>query len=245
MNSDDPCRDLVLRFFLAMLDGDAAALAAVALPHRDLLRVLLPAAPAARALRAAVESMTVDWLPLPGQRRLARARFGGETHAVVVHDRDGDPRIDARHWLPETEIERQCREVAREFLSAFWSGDLAAMHRASSDHREIDAVRQLPDMCHVVADDVCVHDARAMLFAALAPGEAFHVGDTVEFVDASYAANGVVVLSGICPSGEVPFLLRRIDGEWRVIPYHFVRNAGDIAERCVRRRAEQTALAAS
>lgn len=233
----DRGRTLVRSFFRAMQRLDLRALQEVVVPH-PAVATLVPAI-ATQAPVPIDPEAAVDLLPLPGERWLGRLHTAAGVRVVLLQEHHGVLRADVRHWLPEPEAGRPMRSVAREFVAAFWCGDAAAMAAAGSDAR--DAAALVGMIGSRTAAAACEQHARSLQFAELQPGEAFHVGDAIEFVDAGYAASGITVLHGICAGGELPLLVKRTDDGWRVLTRPFLRNARLVVERCAKHREQRDA----
>lgn len=232
----DRGRSLVRTFFRAMQRLDLPALQEVVAPHPQLATLLRPPAPGAIGIDA---EAAVDLLPLPGERWLGRLHTAAGVRVVLLLEHRGVLRADVRHWLTEPEAGRAARAAAREFVAAFWRGDAAAMADVGSDAR--DAAVLVGMTGSRTAAVACEQHARSLQFAELQPGEAFHVGDAIEFVDAAYAASGITVLHGICAGGELPLLVKHTDVGWRVLTRPFLRNARLVVERCAKHKQQRDA----
>lgn len=217
--------DAVRTFFRAVLTGDRDLLAGVALPHPDLDH-LVPTRtprPGVAPLLAELPRLQLRHDTLPGERHFVQAFVGGELHLLVLRDTLRGPRIDLRYALGALQPDDERRAVARAFYGAMLFGDADALRELAFDARGVELLAEHrppagehAQLAHVVA---------TLGFAELAVGEPFTVPNGVQFVSERHAEMGIAVFSGLCPSGELPFLLRQRDGAWKVIPFHFVQAA--------------------
>ena len=217
--------EAVRTYFRALLTGDRDLLAGVSLPHPELDRLVpkRPALPAVAALLADLERLQLRHDPLPGERHLAQAFVGGVLHLLLLRDTLRGPRVDLRYAIGALQPDDERRAAARGFYRAMLFGDLDTLRDLAFDARGVEllAERTPPAGEHAQL----AHVADMLGLAELAIGEPFAVPNGVQFVSQRHAEMGIAVFSGLCPSGELPFLLRQRDGAWKVIPFHFIQAA--------------------
>lgn len=212
-------------FLRAQLTGDRDLLARVCRPHPE-LAALAPTRPPRASigqLLDELERLQVSGDELGGDRLLVRAWLGGTVHLLVVHVMPDGARVDARYAIEAQRPDDERRRVARDFYRAMLFGDAAALADLAFDARGVEMLAggapppgERAQLEHVVA---------TMGLVKLETGESFVVPKGVEFTSARHAELGIEVWSGLTPSGEIPFLLRRRDGAWKVIPFHFIQAA--------------------
>ncbi len=212
-------------FLRAMLTGDLPLLQRCAMPHPQLAQ-LAPTRPPLASIApvlAEIERVTLHGTALVGDRWLVQAPLGGMVHLLVVQQRGNEARVDARYLLAFQRSDDERSQVARAFYRAMLLGDLAALQTLSFDPRGVEVLAEASPPAG--EHDQLAHVAATMSLIELGLGEAFAVPNAMQFVDARHVELGIVVLSGLTPNGEIPFLLRQRDGEWRVIPNHFIQSA--------------------
>ncbi|MBL8755409.1 MAG: hypothetical protein JNK15_19065 [Planctomycetes bacterium] len=226
MHLPDPVAATARTFLRAMLTGDRDLLQRSALPDPR-LNSLIPAQPPLATIApmlAVIERMPLHGSALAGDRWLVQAALNGMVHLLVVQKQTaGEARVDARYLLSFGTPDDDRTRVARSFYRAMLLGDLAALRELSFDPRGVELLAESapPHGEHAQLE----HIAATMSLIELGLGEAFTVPNAVQFVSARHVEMGIVVLSGLTPNGEIPFLLRQRDGAWRVIPFHFIQGA--------------------
>jgi hypothetical protein len=213
-------------FLRAMLTGDRELLRRSALPDPRLAH-LAPSQPPMASIApmlAVIDRMPLHGSVLAGDRWLVQATLNGMVHLLVVRQQKPDEaRVDARYLLAfGTPDDERCK-VARAFYRAMLLGDLATLRELAFDARGVELLAEQapPYGEHAQLE----HIAATMSLIELGLGEAFAVPNAVQFVGSRHVEMGIVVLSGLTPNGEIPFLLRQRDGAWRVIAFHFIQGA--------------------
>lgn len=215
----------VRTFFRALLTGDRELLASVSLPHPE-LATLTPTQPphaSVATMLGELQRLDVRADELPGDRHLVQAGLGGMVHLLVVHESKAGPRVDLRYLIESQKPDDARRTTARAFYRAMLLGDAPTLQRLAFDARGVELLAETPPPAGEHGQ--LAHVAAAMGLVELSAGEAFAVPNGVQFVGPRHAEMGIVVLSGLTPNGEIPFLLRQRDDEWKVIPFHFVQAA--------------------
>lgn len=215
---------VVLAFVRALLRGDVDGLAELALPHPELRQLVSPAPPgAAQRLLDELEHPQLHGEELVGDRFVVRLFLGGCLQVLLLRGTKEGWRIEPRYLLAARRADDERQAPARAFYRALLLGDLPTLQHLAFDARgtELLAEHAPPRGEHGQLE----HVADALQLIELGIGEPFQVPTGIEFVGQRHRELGIVVLSGLCPSGEIPFLLRQRDGQWRVIAYHFVQQA--------------------
>lgn len=223
MSAPAPVAAAVRTYFRALLTGDRDLLADVSLPHPELDR-LVPtrhALPGVAPLLADLERLQLRHEPLPGERHFVQAWVGGVLHLLALRDSLRGPRVDLRYALGALQPDDERRTVARAFYRAMLFGDLDMLRELSFDARGVELLAERTPPAGEW--DQLAHVADMLGLAELAVGEPVAVPNGVQFVSQRHAEMGIAVFSGLCPSGELPFLLRQRDGAWKVIPFHFIQ----------------------
>jgi hypothetical protein len=220
-----PIAAAVRTFLRAQLTGDLAALTSVCRPHPELASLVpaRPPLPAVAPMLAELDRLQLSGTELPADRFLARAYLGGVVHVVLLHDGADGPRVDARYPIAATRPDDERRGVARSFYRALLLGDSDRLHELAFDARGVELLTgsSPPAGEHAQLE----HVAATMGLVQLGVGEPFTVPNGVEFVTARHAEMGIDVFSALAPDAEFPLLLRRRDGQWKVIVWHFVQAA--------------------
>jgi hypothetical protein len=140
---------------------------------------------------------------------------------VVVRTPDGW-RVDLRWWIHAMRPPEPMHDVAREFLYAMLTGDQDRLAELAVEPRGIEVLISGPTPSGEAAQ--LAHVCQAMQLAELGLGEKFPdlVGGT-DTVTEKHRAHGLRVLVGLFNGSELPFLMREVDGQWKVSPFHFVR----------------------
>lgn len=215
----------VRTFLRAQITGDADLLATAALPHAELGRLVTSPSPrpATGDLLAQLERLNLRTEPLGGGRHFVRAIFGSSIQLLVVHDTPAGARVDARYPLEAMRPDDERRRLIRQFYLALLLGDGERLAELAFDARGLELLvcSAPPAGEHGQLE----HVAATMGLVQLQNGEPFVVPSGVEFVGPRHAELGIEVWSAITPGGELPFLLRRRDGGWKVIPFHFIQAA--------------------
>jgi hypothetical protein len=220
-----PIAAAVRTFLRAQLTGDLAALTSVCRPCPE-LALLAPSKPPVAAVApmlAELDRLQLSGTELPADRWLARAFLGGVVHVLLLHDAPAGPRVDARYALAACKPDDERRRVARAFYRALLLGDATTLLELAFDARGIELLLDgaPPAGEHAQLE----HVAASMGLVQLDVGEPFTVPNGVEFVTARHAEMGIDVFSALAPDAEFPLLLRKRDGAWKVIVWHFVQAA--------------------
>lgn len=210
----------VRTFLRALHTGDRELLTSVALPHAELGRLLPDPATAGAATSTMTPSITA--VDLPGERELLTVQCEGRQHLLVVHQTQFGPRLDLRLQIAAAQPDDARRTAARAFYRALLCGDLATLRQLAFDATGIEALGTADARPSLLEVEPAV---QALALVELGLGEAFPVPNGVQFVSARHLELGIVVLAGLVPNGEIPFLLRQRDGRWRVITLHFLQSA--------------------
>ena len=216
--------------FRAVVGGDRAALAQSALPCPDVDALFArPFPPELRAqLLEQIPGMQVSGRDVSDDRVYAHAYFRGLLHPVVVV-RDGARwRMDLRWWASAAKGPNPMHAVAREFLFAMISCDEERLPQLAYDRQGLEILlRERPPAGELAQ---VAHVCQEMQLAELEVGERFPnlIGGT-DTVTQKHRDLGIHVLIGLFNGGEMPFLMRQKDGEWKVIPFHFLRAAAGSA----------------
>jgi len=211
---------VIRAFFAAQVTGDKKALAAVTLPHPQ-LDVLVPPPPDYRVLTG-FPHLQVDSQETSEGHFFARAFVNGTVQLFVVRATPQGLRIDPRYAIDATREDDEQRRVARRFYLALLTGDVDTMRELSFDARGVELLAEggsPPAGEHGQLE----HVASMVGFTKLEQGEPFQVPTGVRFVEAQHREHGIEVYNALTPDGEIPFLLRRRDGAWKVIPFHFIQ----------------------
>lgn len=211
-------------WFEALIAGDAAGLARVALPHPELVELARhrPTADVAARLRAELASPQIRVLELGHDRSLAQVYVGGTVQLLPLQGHDRDVRIDARYLLAARHGDDAPRAVARAFYRALLFHDLHTLTELAFDARGVEVLAEgsaPPPGEHGQLELV----VEVLALAELAVGEPFPTPSGLQFVTQKHQELGIRVYRGLVPDGELPFLLRQRDGAWKVIPFHFVQ----------------------
>lgn len=224
MVTEAPIVDVVRSFLRAQWTGDRALLARVCRPHAGLDALAAPRAERTGApgpevldrLQTSVHELRLD-------RHLVHAFFGGTVHLLVVQRDGGELRVDPRYALAALQPDDERRELIRRYYYALLLGDGEALAELAFDPRGTELlVHPAPPPGE---RGQLEHVAATMGLVRLEAGESFVVPKGVEFVGPRHAELGIEVWSALAPDGEIPFLLRRRDGAWKVIPFHFIQAA--------------------
>lgn len=218
-----PLLDAVRTLLRALRTGDRDLLASVALPHPELGRLL---ANPPRALVGAGTDLDLAALELPGERSLVTARLGDQLHLFVVRATELGPRLDLRHQIAATRPDDERRTAARAFYRGLLRGDVPLLRSLAYDTHGIEALGATDGAPGELDVEAAV---QALGLCELGLGEPFTVPGGVQFVSAHHLELGIVVLSGLSTTGEIPFLLRPRDGTWKVIAFHFLQAAAQEA----------------
>lgn len=224
MATPAPIVDVVRSFLRACLTGDRELLAKVCRPHAELasLAAKRPSQPPT-ALLAELDRLQTSVRDVGDEHQLVQAYFGGTVQLVVVHRTPDGPRVDPRYAIEALRPDDERRELIRRFYYALLVGDGDTLRDLAFDARgtELLVGPSAPAGEHGQLE----HVAATMGLVRLEQGEPFVVPKGVEFVGPRHAELGIEVWSALTPSGEIPFLLRRRDGAWKVIPFHFIQAA--------------------
>lgn len=224
MATPDPVVDVVRSFLRACLTGDRDLLMRVCRPHAELAS-LAASRPdqAPTQLLAELDRSQIAVHDLGDDRHLVHAYLGGTVHLVVVHIGPKGPLVDPRYAIEALRPDDERRLLIRRFWFAMLAGDADLLAELSFDARgtELLAHGAAPAGEHGQLE----HVAATMGIVQLGQGESFVVPKGVDFVGPRHAELGIEVWSALTPSGEIPFLLRRRDGAWKVIPFHFIQAA--------------------
>ncbi len=211
----------VVRTFLrALRTGDRDLLASVALPHAELGVLLAPPGPKTAAVETPLPELTS--IDLPGERQLITLQQEQRQLLLVVRATQFGPRLDLRHLIAAAHPDNPCRATARAFYRALLCGDLATLRALAFDTTGIEALGAADGLPSLLDIEPTV---QALGLVELGLGEAFTVPNGVQFVSARHLELGIVVLAGLTPTGEIPFLLRPRDDQWKVIALHFLQAA--------------------
>lgn len=224
MSLPAPVVTVVREYLRAMIESDLPALGRVALPDPDLgMLAARLGAEAEERLLAELVDLQIDGEELQGERFLVRARFEGIVHLLLLRTTPSGPRIDARYAIASRKPQNQKQRAARAFYLALLVHDLEALRALSFDAHGVELLAEgaPPTGERAQLDQM----AERLAVIELAQGESFPVPTGIEFVGARHAEMGIAVLSGLGASGEIPFLLRQKEHQWRVIPFHFVQKA--------------------
>ena len=219
MNPSEPLRSAVQTCFRAVLRGDLDLLASVAIPDPELCLLAARRVPdAARGeLEGQLESMQMWCDELFEGRLLVTAHFQGSLHLLVaVPKADGSHALDLRWWIAAEKPRTERDETARRFYAALLTGDLATIQQLAVDVRGTELLTQNPPPRGEHGQ--LEHVAESMALLEIGPGESYPSPQGVERVDERHAKAGLTVLLGLTGEGLVPFLMKRIDGQWRVSP---------------------------
>lgn len=219
--------DTVIRScYRAAIEGDRVGLERSALPNPGLEAVLANRCPAElreRLVREVAE-MQINLRQQTEDRAYLHAYFRGMANPVVVVRTEHGWRMDMRWWIASLRAPDELQMTAREFLYTMLAADQERLAELSVDPRGIEVLTkdhppagEMGQVQHVVA---------TMPLAELATGESFPdlLGGS-ETVTERHRQHGIRVLVGLFDGGEVPFLLRQVEGKWKVVPFHFIRAA--------------------
>jgi hypothetical protein len=220
-----PVRAAVRSFLRAQLTGDLALLTSVCRPHPALASLVpaRPPLPAVAPLLAETERVQVAGTEVAADRWVARVGLGGVVHVLPVQCGAGGALVDPRYAIEALRPDDERRQVARRFYLAMLLADARALHELAFDARGVEllAGQAPPPGEHAQLAQV----AATMGLVQLGAGESFVVPRGVEFVGPRHAEMGIDVFSALTPDAELPLLLRRRDGAWRVIAFHFIQAA--------------------
>lgn len=219
MKPSEPLRHAVQTCFRAIVRGDGDLLATVAVPDPELglLAAQRAPEPARGELEAQIETMQMWCDELHEGRLLVTAHFRGSLHPLVAVPRaHGAHALDLRWWIAAQKPRSERDETARRFYAALLTGDLATIQRLAIDARGTELLTQNapPSGEHGQLE----HVAESMALVEIGPGDTYPSPQGVERVDERHAKAGLTVLLGLTGEGIVPFLMKRVDGEWRVSP---------------------------
>jgi hypothetical protein len=218
-----PIADAVGNFLRAQLTGDLELLKSVCVPHPDLALLVSakPPAPTIAPLVQELRRLQVSGFEIGHDRFLARPYLGGVIHVMLVHLLPEGPRVDPRFALAALQPDDECRRVARRFYLALLLGDGETLAELAFDTNGVDVlVHQQPPAGE---QGQLEHVAETMGLARLQQGDPFLVPKGIEFVCQRHAELGIEVFSALLPDGECTFMLRKRDGAWKVIPFHFIQ----------------------
>lgn len=212
---------IVRTFLRALRTGDRDLLASIALPHAE-LGSLLAQGLAWTAVTGDPSPSDLTFLELPGQRQLISVRTGEAELLLVVHATQLGPRLDLRHPIAARQPDDPRRRTARTFYRALLVGDVDTLRLLAFDAAGVD---ELVPIGKPLPAQLVESATTTLSLVELDLGEAFAVQSGVQFVSERHRELGIVVLSGLTPTGEVPFLLRPRNAEWRVVTLHFEQAA--------------------
>lgn len=211
-------------WFEALIAGDAAGLARVALPHPELAYLVghRPKADVAARLRADLASPQIRVVELGHDRSLAQVYVGGTVQLLPLQGRGDDVKVDARYLLAARHADDAPRAAARAFYRALLFHDLQTLTELAFDARGVEVLAEgsAPPPGEQGQLELVVD---VLALTELALGEPFQTPSGLQFVTQKHQELGIRVYRGLVPDGELPFLLRQRDGAWKVIPFHFVQ----------------------
>lgn len=141
---------------------------------------------------------------------------------LVARATEFGPRLDLRYPIAAQKPDDERRTAARAFYRGLLRGDVPALRSLAYDPTGIEALGS-PDATPSLLD--VEPTVQSLALGELGLGEPFTVPGGVQFVSAHHLELGIAVLSGLSPTGELPFLLRPRDGAWKVIAFHFLQAA--------------------
>lgn len=210
----------------ALLRGDGDALASACLPHAELATLTKAgghAADPSRLLRE-LDAVQTSGREIWNGRWLVHAYLGGRIELLVaVRGDDGRYRIDPRYWIAARGPATPQTEAARDFYRALLLGDAAALAARALDPRGLELLTANPPSSGEHGQ--LLHVADCVAFAPLALGDEYPTPERVARVEARHHEHGYTVLLALCPEGELPFLVKLVDGRWKLSAFHFIQAA--------------------
>jgi hypothetical protein len=222
MATTDPTTATVRGYFEALRAGDAARLAHHTLPHPELATLVAsPPVPTAARHLAALDALSVRTAELPRDRLLVQAWLGEHVQLLVMQATAAGYRIDARYPIAALRPDDGPRTTARAFYRGLLAGDVAAMQTLAFDARGVELLAN----GGLAPVDAWHHEllVEMLVLCELEAGDPFEVPTGTQFVGPRHHELGIRVLQALTPEGEIPFLLRQRDGDWKVIPFHFIQ----------------------
>lgn len=210
----------------ARIRGDGDALASACLPHAELATLTTAGAravdpsPLLRELDAVQTSGRETW----NGRWLVHAYLGGRIELLVaVPSDDGGYRIDPRYWIAARGATTPPAEAARDFYRALLLRDAAALAALALDPRGLELLTANPPPAGEHGQ--LLHIADCVAFVPLELGDEYPTPERVARVEAKHREHGYTVLLALCPEGELPFLVKLVDGRWKLSAFHFIQAA--------------------
>jgi hypothetical protein len=221
-----PAIQVCHRAFYAIYTGDLAALEKEALPDPDLATVLskefvpkydLP------ALKQSIEEMQINPAgsepPRIGDEVLELgAYFRGTIMPVTLVRRGDEWKMDCRWWIAARRPDDEPRTVARAFLYAWMTGDLATLAKTAVPHSRLgDLLRNGSPPAGEFAQ--LHHICEATIFIPAVLGEQFLATTSeMETVISEHVGDDRLLLLARIGSQPpaMPLQLAKIGGAWRV-----------------------------
>lgn len=210
----------------ALHTADPGLLSTVAEPHPALASLTnsRPSQFDAASLATDLSDLQVSIQHRDGERAFVHAYFRGLVQPLIAVSRHGVWRLDMRWSLAAGRPETDQTRTARAFLLAMLLGDLEKLTELAVHPGGLELLVENPPPAG--ESDQLIHVVEQLSLVELGLGDDFPnlIGGR-ETVTKQHVDAGIAILLGLFAGGELPFLMKQLDGAWRVVPAPFVRAA--------------------